>query len=246
MNRKPHQHERGIPAKHLPLWLALIPALSLPFVASLFYFVLFSEHLFARVMYGAAKLFMLIWPLVALHFLAREPICWAGLWPARSWRFLGFGLATGAVIMALMWGLERGPLGQLLQESAPAIRVKAAALGVLDHYWAFGLFLALFHSFLEEYYWRWFVFGWLRRVVPRGLAHLVAGACFAAHHVVIATQYFPWGWGWLLGGLTGMGGILWSWMYERQNSLAGPWLSHVLADLGILAVGHQVVFGSWW
>ena len=148
--------------------------------------------------------------------------------------------------MVLMWVLQGGPVGRVVAASAPAIRAKAESLGVLRHYWAFGLFLALLHSFLEEYYWRWFVFGRLRRGLPRGWAHLVAGACFAAHHVVIATQYFPGGWGWLLGGLTGAGGILWSWMYERQKSLAGPWLSHVLADLGILAVGHQVLFGSWW
>jgi membrane protease YdiL (CAAX protease family) len=144
-----------------------------------------------------------------------------------------------------MFGLFWGPMGQVVATGASQIRSKAASLGILNHYWLFGLFVALVHSLIEEYYWRWFVYGRLRELVRPGSAHALAALAFAAHHIVITTQYFGAAWGLVLGSLVGVGGALWSVMYERQRTLAGAWASHMAVDLGILAVGHKAVFGTY-
>jgi len=62
---------------------------------------------------------------------------------------------------------------------------------------------------------------------------------------VVATQYFPPAWGVLFGGLTGVGGLLWSILYEKQRTLAGAWICHVFVDLGILSIGHWLLFGTY-
>jgi membrane protease YdiL (CAAX protease family) len=115
-------------------------------------------------------------------------------------------------------------------------------------YLAIGLFLSVLHSFLEEYYWRWFVFGWLRRLVPVAWAIGLSSVGFMAHHVVILYVYFP-GRFWLLAAPLSLGvavgGAVWAWLYNRSGSLLGPWLSHALVDAGILLVGYDLLRGMW-
>ena len=38
-----------------------------------------------------------------------------------------------------------------------------------------------------------------------------------------------------------VGGAFWAWLYQRSGSLAGPWLSHLVADAGIFFVGYQLI-----
>lgn len=230
--------ERGV-------WLALFPAMTLPFAAALFYFVLLKESEMARWLYAATKIFTVVWPIAAAWLLTEIDFPKFRLSDPLHRRAVPLGFVTGIAIVGLMGGLMLTPIGEMVAGSAPQIRGKAQGLGILNHYWAFGLFLSVIHSLIEEYYWRWFVFGQLRKVIPKFAAHILAGASFAAHHVVIATQYFTIGWGLALGGMVGMGGILWSLMYERQRSLAGAWVSHMIADLGILSLGHRLIFGTF-
>jgi membrane protease YdiL (CAAX protease family) len=215
-----------------------------PCLGALCYFVWFKDSLTARFLYGATKVFTLAWPVVATLALLRAP------WPrlARTWLSLcaaGEGALSGLVIMAVVLGAMQTPLREVVAAGTPAMRAKAEAFGILDHYWAFALLLSTAHALLEEYYWRWFVFGRLRERLPVAGAHLLAAAAFASHHVVITGVYFGFGWGLLLGGMVGVGGAMWSVLYQRHGTLLGAWISHVGADLAILSVGHKLLFGTW-
>lgn len=226
-------------------WLALVPAMTLPFVASLLYFVLFSQETFARVLYVLTKAFTLVWPLLAVRWLFGESWPRLELSALRHRKSLPMGMIIGAAIVAGMYALMQTPLGDMVLGGAKEIRAKTETLGVLNYYWSFALFLSVAHSLLEEYYWRWFVFGRLSQVVPKAWAHGLAGLAFSAHHIVITTQYFPLGLGFFLGVMVGVGGIIWSMLYGRQGSLAGCWVSHMLVDLGMLALGHRIIFGTY-
>ena len=114
-------------------------------------------------------------------------------------------------------------------------------------YILFGLFVSLIHSFMEEYYWRWFVFGQLRRLAPAGVAIFVSGIGFMLHHVVILSTYFGW---WSLPSVgfslaVAVGGFVWAWLYHRTGSLYGPWLSHLLVDMAIFVIGYDLVGGHF-
>jgi membrane protease YdiL (CAAX protease family) len=219
--------------------------MTLPLAAALFYFVIFSEHAFARVIYAGTKLFTVVWPLAAVLLVLRTGLPRLELRDRRHLRALPLGLVTGVLIAGATFALVATPVGAMAEASAADIRRKAEELGILEHYWSFAIFLSVLHSLIEEYYWRWFVFGHLRRATGRWTAHAAAAAAFASHHVVITTQFFPVAWGFLFGALVGAGGLVWSLMLERQRTLSGIWLSHMLTDLGILTVGHKLIFGSW-
>ena len=105
------------------------------------------------------------------------------------------------------------------------------------------MFYSLFHSLLEEYYWRWFVFRQLRRLVPLWPAIVVSALGFMGHHVIVLSEFFkeaPW-LAWLFSSAVAVGGVFWAWLYERTGSLFGPWLSHLLIDAGIFWVGYDLV-----
>src|SRR5271156_4434463 len=95
--------------------------------------------------------------------------------------------------------------------------------------------LSSVHALLEEYYWRWFLFGGLRRFMPVSWAVVLSSLAFAAHHVILLASFFGGiSWATILFSLcVGVGGAAWAWIYHRSGSLLGPWLSHVLIDTGI-------------
>ena len=46
---------------------------------------------------------------------------------------------------------------------------------------------------------------------------------------------------WLFSVCVAVGGAMWAWLYERTGSLLGPWLSHLLVDAAIFAIGYDLV-----
>jgi len=213
----------------------------LPFIASLFYFVLFSQHAFSRMIYGGTKVFTLAWPVIVFLLIYKRDLPKLELRDPKHWRSLPLGLLAGAGIAGLMFGLMQTPIGAVVRAGGSNIAQKTTELGVLEHFWIFAIFISIFHSLLEEYYWRWFVFGRLRDLLPRWAAHLAGGAAFSAHHIVITTQFFPSAWGALFGCMVGVGGVIFSLLYEKQKSLAGAWLAHMAVDFGIMAIGYDLI-----
>lgn len=224
------------------LAVALLPAVLLPLLAALFYFVLFSAHPAARLLYGATKVFTVLWPILAVRFVLGEPFPGplAGL---RRWlRALPLGFLAGLVVGAALVGLMATPVGAVVSASAETIRAKVTQLGILEWYWPFALFLSLVNSLVEEFYWRWFVYGQLRRAWPGWRAHLLAAVAFSAHHVVVMSQFLPLGWGFAAGGAVALGGLLMSLLFERQRTVAGAWACHLLSDVVLMGIGYWLLF----
>lgn len=109
------------------------------------------------------------------------------------------------------------------------------------------LYLSVLHAAFEEYYWRWFVLGRLRRGMPWLPAAAVAAVAFALHHVIVVAAYIPATHAWLLVPLLSLGialgGLVWSVIYHRTGSVLGAWVAHVLADLGIMFCGYDLCKG---
>jgi membrane protease YdiL (CAAX protease family) len=184
------------------------------------------------------------------------PLAWTawstGRFPRPSLpdrRGAGVGLAFGIAVVAGALTLHSTLLavaGGLDGGLAAAVQAKVAAFGVTSprRFVALGAFYSLLHSAAEEYYWRWFVFGELRRVVRASTAVIVSSAAFAAHHLIILGTFFGWTSPWTpaLTLAVAVGGAFWAWLYHRSGSLIGPWISHMLVDAAIFAVGYQLAF----
>ncbi|MBY0523854.1 MAG: CPBP family intramembrane metalloprotease [Gemmataceae bacterium] len=158
---------------------------------------------------------------------------------------LAFGIAVGAVILALYFLALRGT--SLFRDTPAKIQTKLSEAGLLDptRYIVLAVFISLIHSLMEEYYWRWFVFGTLERLTPWGWALGLSSLGFMAHHVVVLADYFPgrfWSLAIPLALCIAVGGAIWAWLYHKTQSIYAPWISHMLVDAAIMVVGYDLAF----
>jgi hypothetical protein len=126
-----------------------------------------------------------------------------------------------------------------------AVRLKVTSAGITSpgKYVALGVFYSAAHSLMEEYYWRWFVFGRARHLLPQTSAIAISSLGFMAHHVIVLSVYFGWSSfaTWFFSFSVAVGGAIWAWLYQRSGSLLGPWLSHLLVDAAIFVIGYELV-----
>jgi membrane protease YdiL (CAAX protease family) len=159
---------------------------------------------------------------------------------------VGFGLFTVAVMFAVYFGLMRGtPVAEVAAQAILA-KLREFRLATPLTFWLFALFVSLLHSLGEEYYFRWFIFGLLKRHLKLPAAVAISALAFMAHHIITLAVYFPGGWDFialvvLFSIAVAVGGAVWAWIYDRAQSLYAPWVSHVLVDLGIMVVGYDLV-----
>lgn len=234
-------------------WLLLVPAVIVPAIGALIYFVLFPEGVVGQTAYGITKVFLVLYPPAAVAWLSGGRWWGAGSRgggtpPPEAIRpqhgravllGLGFAVAT-AVLMAV---LLHGRLGAVVEDGAGNIRERAEGLGFADHFLIFALFVSVVHSAIEEVYWRWFVFRGFRSRLGGGVAaHALAAAAFGAHHLVVLLQFFRFDLALLTTLGVAAGGAFWSWLYARTGSLVGPWVSHLAVDLALMAIGHRLIF----
>lgn len=88
--------------------------------------------------------------------------------------------------------------------------------------------------------WRGFLLQRLERVVTPMTAMLVSSFFYALYHVVIGTVLFGWKWGTIITAAVFCVGMLWAYMKRRYPPIYAVWISHLLADLGIMLAL------SWW
>jgi len=225
---------------------SVLLAMVLPFLASLIYFVALVGSDLANWIYGLTKVFTLVWPLVIFLFLEKAGV--SNLLP-KTWTphlaSIPPGLLTGGIIFTgVMLLFHFSLLGDYVANNTAGIKEKVNDFRIETpvKFLAFGAFICLAHSLLEEYYWRWFVYGRLSRYVSNGWAIFWASLAFAAHHYVVLRQYFTPAGAIFFGTAVGVGGALWCWMYQKQKSLLGCWTSHLLVDVVIYILGYQLIF----
>lgn len=218
-----------------------------PLLGTLIYFVILPGGAVSQVVYGATKFFTLVFPL-GVYFLLERRWQREGVERSAGWdwgkqvRALPVGVLTGLLIGGVMVGLfELSSMGDYVRRYSETVRGKAVGLGVLEHYWLFGAFISVGHSLLEEYYWRWYVFGRLSGLVRPGWAYFLGSLAFAGHHYVLLGSFFSWPGALVFGTCVGIGGGLWCWLYRRWGTLAGCWVSHFLVDAAIFYVGGRIL-----
>lgn len=223
---------------------AVLFALGFPSLLTWVYFAWLPEAAPAwqQPVYALGKTIQFGFPVVWVLAARRRRLAW---WRPRSGG-LAEGLVFGAVVFAAAVGVYHAVLrpAGTIQGAGPAIQSKIASFGVgtFAAYAALGAFYSLVHSLLEEYYWRWFVFGQLRDLMPWPAATAVSSVGFMAHHVILLGAYFGWfsPWTFVFSVGVALGGAYWAWLYHRSGSLLGPWLSHMLIDAAIFAIGYDL------
>lgn len=226
-------------------WLGVLLALAFPSFVTWAYFFRAADtgQGTQQAVMASLKIAQFALPLVWTLVVLRERIEWQRL----TSKGVALGIAFGAAVVLAGWLVFNFALvdSPVFLTATDAIRAKVAGFGIdsITKYAALAAFYSLAHSFLEEYYWRWFTFGQLRRLIPLWPAIIVSSLGFMAHHVLVLSKFFGW---WtpttlLFSAAVAVGGAFWAWLYNRTGSLLGPWLSHLVIDAGIFFIGYQIV-----
>jgi membrane protease YdiL (CAAX protease family) len=224
-------------------WAVLLFAAVFPTLATWLYFIVLAGGAWTWTAYAAAKGVQFSFPLVWRLGVERSPLRLRRPMAARD---VAWGLGSGLGLLALLfaaWSLVLRDHAAL--RGAPAaIAAKIDAFGIATPgaFLLLAVFYAVVHSLLEEYYWRWFLFGRLRRRMPAATALVLSSFVFTAHHVLLIGEllggYGPATWLFALG--VAAGGALWAWLYQKSDGLYAPWLSHACADAGLMAIGYTL------
>ena len=223
----------------------LVLVMGLPTATTWLYFVLLAGRPSMQAVYVGSKV---------LQFAL--PVAWVGGIQKRRLRIgrpqradLLRGLAFGAVAVAVGLAAYTGYFkGSVYLERAPAlIQAKTQGMGLTRPAWyaAFALFVSVPHALLEEYYWRWFVFGQWCRLLPVWIAVAMSSLAFMAHHVIVVHEFLQSSW-WVTAFFScciAFGGAVWALIFRRSGSLYGAWLSHLILDCGIMWIGYDLI--SW-
>lgn len=222
--------------RRLPTSVLIATAL-LPTLGAWGYFWIGATERWGPGLYFGAKAATALWPWVAAHWWGKPP---RDTSPDRA-RSIRSGLALGALTAVAVVGLYLGPLAQVAADAAPRIATKVDQLGIAPYYVTFALLLSVAHSAIEEFYWRWFLYGHLRDRLARHPAAMIAASAFACHHLVVLAVYTTPLWVALGGLAVAFMGWLWCVLYRRTGSLLGSWISHVLVDLALMWVGWELI-----
>jgi membrane protease YdiL (CAAX protease family) len=236
------------PSRKKLIWFGAIFALIFPTLITWGYFV-YAERFSTSVeqsIYLVVKALQFGFPAAWVGLVLREPL----LRERPGTQGLLLGAVFSAAVVGASWLVFTMFLRDtaVFQSAAEKIGGRLAQIGI-DTAWkyaALGVSYALVHSLMEEYYWRWFAFGQLRRLVRVWPAILVSALAFMGHHVVVLGEFFhemPWI-AWLFSSAVAVGGVFWAWLYDRTDSLLGPWLSHLIIDAGIFWVGYELIGDS--
>lgn len=218
----------------------------LPSIAAWLYFVVYSGHELMQTVYSICKSVQfglpVVWVIGCLGVRARPQRPHSrGMLAA-----IVFGLAAGAAgicfyLVALRTNPVFAPAFLIIQEKVRGMKAATPFRFVM-----LAAFISVIHSLLEEYYFRWFIFGRLRTLTNFPVALALSSLAFMAHHVIVVGAYFNWT-NWpmslFLCGCVAVGGAAWAWLYERAGSLYSPWVSHCIVDVAIMIVGYDMLWG---
>lgn len=192
--------------------------------------------------YTVSKLVVVILPL----WIIRPKWAWPPR-PNRSDLLTGLlvGGLVGAATLGVYFGLLRGR--PEFHQAAEALQAKMLAAHVTTpfRFVLVAIFISVGNSTLEEYFWRWFAFGRLRRTQGTLAAALLTSLLFGLHHFVVLSKYFSSNWlavALPLSFATVLGGLIWCWLYQNRGNLYAAWLSHFLIDIAVMVVGYDLLF----
>ena len=228
--------------------LTLVIAMTLPTALAAIYFVALGgsgrPNVMQQATYASGKTLQFAIPILFFVFVVRR---FPTLRRPNTGGLL-LGLGFGLLVSAIMIGGYHGGLhsSKMFAQSPARIRQKLDEFGVTSplEFLGLGLFIAVIHSFLEEYYWRWFVFGRLSTLMPVRPAIALSSLGFMAHHVIVICAYVPdrfWTGAVPASLAVALGGAAWAWLYHRARSLIAPWLSHALIDISLFVIGWDLM-----
>ncbi len=232
--------------------IALIFAGFFPLFATWIYYYALADPTQVQILYSSCKVVQFSFPFIWIYGVRRKSLRQGLQFTLPRAKDFFYGGLSGLVMGALVLGsyffffkhqswIETTP-GRLQD------KLNTLGFGTLDKFVLLASFISLFHSFLEEYYWRWFLFREIGNVMSRKSAILLSSLAFTLHHVLIVHAYVPlsilWSGTILFSIPVFLAGCIWAAQYARNWSLSEVWISHVLVDAALMWMALDLVWGK--
>lgn len=218
--------------------MLLVPAASLGPLAGMLLEATKGQPV-GQTIYGVCKLWIAVLPVVWLLVVDKGRL---SLSPPRRG-----GFAVAAVLGVAIAVAIGGAYVLLSDVLIDAEKMRETAIDIgLDTKWRYlglAIYIFLVNSLLEEYVWRWFVFRKCEVLVGGAAGVALSALFFTFHHILALSAYFDWPVV-LLGSIgVFIGGGVWSWCYLKFRSVWPGYVSHLIVDVAMLAVGWDLIFG---
>jgi len=103
-----------------------------------------------------------------------------------------------------------------------------------------GLYIIIFNSLLEEYFWRGFLFAKLDKILKPWQAYLITGIAFSFHHVMFYYNWFNLGFFVLVTfGLT-VYALIMNYVFKKYQDLFSCWYVHIFADIAQIFIAFKI------
>lgn len=192
-----------------------------------------------QAVFGFSKIWLLAMPVVWRFVVMQRPV----VRPRLSTAGLGMGALLGFLMGAIIVGAYVAVGSRWIDQGMLADRLSGLGLDSPRVFLAGAVYWCLVNALLEEYVWRWFVFRQCHTLMSGRAAVMFSALLFTVHHVVALavmgdTRL-------LLLGSAGvfLGGLIWSGCYLKYESVWPGYVSHILADVAIMAIGWRILFG---
>ena len=110
-----------------------------------------------------------------------------------------------------------------------------------DNFLYVSLYISFVNSFLEEFFFRGFLFTNLKRQAGRRPAYIFSAAMFSLYHVAMMIGWFSAGLFLLVMAGLMAGGMIFNWLNEKLDTIYCSWLAHMFANFAINTVGFMLL-----
>ena len=223
---------------------AALLGITLP-VAMTWAYLYGTQGTLTGILYSVSRIIEFVLPGIWIWVILKQPF--KLMTPTRNGTGLGilFGLLVSAAMFVLYFGFLRD--APVFAETPQLLQTMLADFNIttLWAFLAFAAFITIFNSSLEEYFWRWFVFGRLNASKGVKTAVLLSSLGFALHHILILNMFIPpeffWSATLVFSFLIAIGGAVWCWLTYKTGSVFAAWISHVIIDAAAMLIGLDML-----
>ncbi len=184
-----------------------------------------------------AAMFMLV-PLIASR-IDRGVMYLPLLCPKKKGFLLAVALGVGIYLVILSGYFMVSPFFDFSQ-IAGALTTNAGV--TKENFLYVSLYISFANSFLEEFFFRGFIFTNLKQLSGKRLAYIFSAAAFSLYHVAMMIGWFsPILFLLVMVGLAA-GGIIFNWLNEKLDTIYCSWLTHMFANFAINTIGFILFF----
>lgn len=178
-------------------------------------------------------------PLLYIKYIKKETLLEGLKIKKMTRKDLLFGLASGSVFFIILL-IAYYILGSFIDFNSILAelqtKLKITPLGFIF----VALYITLGNSFLEEFFFRGYIFLNLYENGMKWTAYLYSALLFALYHIIIFKSWFtPPIMALAIFGLASVG-VIFNWMDLKSKNFLNSWIAHALADAAIMLIGFRL------